>query len=121
MVTSQIRLNSLRRCSSFVVVPPNGYVNCPWPAWQCMAPTNEHFVLRVVENFEPGAPQHRFDAGAIWNPPVGRIAGVPFFNEKHFRETCALERVHIPKSVVVINRLNLIGPTLQRLKDKKIA
>src|SRR5690242_9441178 len=82
--THRRRGTDLNRSSSFVIVPSNRNVDRARATGQCLTTTDEHFGLRMLENFESSAPQHRFDAGAIWNPPIGRIARITFFDEKHF-------------------------------------
>src|SRR3954465_10373165 len=44
---------------------------------------HEHLRLRMVEDREAGAAQHRLEAGPIGDPPVGGIAGVKRLDEEH--------------------------------------
>src|SRR5581483_1665641 len=40
------------------------------------APADEHLLLRMREELEAGAAEHRLGAGAVGDPPVRRVAGV---------------------------------------------
>src|SRR3954467_6624154 len=42
-------------------------------------------VLGMIDDTEAAAAQHRFDAGAVRNPPVRRILSVLFLDEIHQR------------------------------------
>src|SRR5947199_3487773 len=48
-------------------------------------------TLGMIDDAEAAAAQHRLDARAVRNPPVGRILGVLFLDEIHQRIAVALE------------------------------
>ena len=65
------------------------------------------------ENFKSGAAQHRFNSGAIGDPPIRGITRVSLFNEIHFGEIRTLEHVLFPKFIIVLNRLNCFAAALE--------
>src|SRR4051795_4069873 len=55
------------------------------------------FALRMSDDPEPGAAQHRLRAGAVGNPPVGRIVGVALLDEMQLGKGRRLEQLRLPE------------------------
>src|SRR5438874_1574813 len=114
------RIEARVRHTSFIIIPANGHVDRARPARQRSMPTEEHLGFRMIHNIESGAAQHRFHAGAIWNPPVGRIAAVTFFDQIHLWKTWPFEHVRFRKFIIVLEQLNRFASTLEGLKNEEI-
>src|SRR5437764_5740833 len=65
-----------------------------WPPF-----ADEHFGLGVNDNLEPGAAQHRLRAGAVGDPPVGRITAILVLDAVHARAAGPLEDVRLPEVI----------------------
>src|SRR5690606_35488118 len=66
-----------------------------------VANTEEDLVLRRGQDAQAGGAQHRLDAGAVRDPPVGRIAGVPLLDEVYERVAGRAENAGLLERVVV--------------------
>src|SRR5436305_1913631 len=78
-------------------------------------------TLEMIDDAEAAAAQHRLDARAVRNPPVGRILGVLFLDEIHQRIAVALEHRVIPERIVVGDAGHVVAAALHALENHHVA
>src|SRR5438132_1230819 len=82
---------------SFVVVPAYRRIDRPRSVRQRTMTTDEHLDFGMSDNGKAGTPQHRFGAGAVWNPPIGRVARIAFLDEVHLGKAGPLKHLLLPE------------------------
>src|SRR5690606_38110625 len=75
----------------------------------------------VLHNFETGTTQHRFGAGAIWNPPIGLVSSEFLFDEMHFGKTGLLEDFRFFKRIIALEFVHFTAAALHRLEEHLVA
>jgi hypothetical protein len=77
------------------------------------------FSLRVADNLKSGTPQHGLDAGAIRNPPVGRVAGVAMLDKVRYGIPRLVENFRFAERIFF--KLRGVGTAAQqRLENKGV-
>src|SRR5438046_986428 len=79
------------------------------PVRYLAAATDIYLRLRMVEDLEAGATQHRLRAGPVRNPPVRLVSRVLLLDEVQPRVTGPLEEAGLRERVVLLERLHRVA------------
>ena len=101
--------------------PPRNRIDRARPRRPLGAAADVDLRLRVLEDREAGAPQHRLGGGGVRRPPVGRVAGVAVLDEVQLRIAGPVELRLLEEVVVLGDRLDLGRAALHALEDQQVA
>lgn len=77
-----------------------------------------HLVRRLLGDAQAARSKHRFDAGLVGGPPVGRIAGQVVLDKGHLGLARFLKSLAIVNRAVVLVGGSIIARHRQSLKDE---
>src|SRR5438270_9553543 len=83
--------------------------------------TDVDLVFRMSGDFEAGAAQHGFCAGAVRNPPVSGIVRIAPLDEIHSRISRIQENLLFRERVIAFDPGDVLTTPQHRLKDQNIA
>src|SRR5438552_13437912 len=83
--------------------------------------TDEHFLLGVAFDHEPGAAQHRCRARLVGDPPVGVVAGIAMFDEGQARKAWAFEDSRFGEGIILFDLHLSRAAALHRLANEQVA